>query len=199
MARPARPAGRHQRQRDGVAAGQQAGAEPEAEHQQRRHVDRVEDREEGNHAAADVSGRQPEPAQRPGGEDDPAGTRGREQAGRGDTRHRDEEALAPAHDAPEHGAEEDDVARVGEDLGARGDAQPRHVAAADPPPLGCGARQLRHHEHGEPGGRRADAEDDDHPPRRRVAGRRGGARFGIAIGAGGRHLSVADAPTVRWR
>ena len=56
---------------------------------QRQHVDRVEEDEEGDHPRGRLLARHPGLAQRPVGEDDPAGAAGREQPRRRQARHRD--------------------------------------------------------------------------------------------------------------
>ena len=76
----------------------------------------------------------PRAAQRPRRERDPAGPARGQQARRGQPRHRDLVALAPAELralAGEDAAEQDDVAAEGEDLEREGDAEPQRVALLD--------------------------------------------------------------------
>ena len=68
--------------------------------------------------------------------------------------------------AAEHGAQEDDVAGVGQDLGEAGRGQPGGIPVANALPFGTGAGDLRQHEEGEAGRHGAESEDPEDLPRR---------------------------------
>ena len=144
--------GRSEDRRDEREAGrrrarEKAPVEAEAEDHERGHIDAVEERVEGSHLGGDLTPAQPEPPQGPRGQRDSAGAGDGEQAGRGDTRHRDPVArrpIDPRRRRAEHGSKVDRVGREREHLEQQRRQQPDRLARGEPGPGLVEARDRRH-------------------------------------------------------
>ena len=119
--------GRHDRQPDGGLAAQHAHAEQHAEHDERDHVDGIQQDEECHHPLGRLPPLHAGLSQSPVGEHDPAGPCRGEQATGGQARHCDLVRLAPleAGDAlADHAAEERDVREEHRDVETERDDEP---------------------------------------------------------------------------